>query len=509
MVEKLAIKVGQIHKRLKIPQFFFELDRSVSDEAGFLQRVDNPKIPGLGMTINSEWVALMKDEARGAFTKGVPFTPKVAYIDGMPLLMVSDTLRKWDDLVRFCFAIPVQRFFTMGAKTVVLAFDDYKYVPQAKAITQASRAKAKGQVEFGENEQLESVIPFDYGVKICNRAYKMRVIHLIIECITAHIRLDVTKGQRLIIDYTDCPILYEPADISHSAAATSAVPPTHHHHHHRSGSTASSSSSSNLPPPPRKKSRKHDDAEATAASVAPVDEETKKPCPGNARITHRFLTAIPPNGECDVKFTRWGKMLGDMVAYSVDGDFIPISLMELERQEREKDPKPFRIALYRIETAARAETTARKKPVEEECHPVKGMPNKHKQQALLTQSNSGKVIITEGFVTGLVTGEAADAALAAERKHHELPVPLVKKKRSMEYVSINHLYLVLREAMRQCSPSDVMSKDHEMHYMRILAVLIGLTGTDFSRLVQLLIITVALSIIQFSFVLFHALLWIK
>lgn len=93
------------------------------------------------MTIDSDWVEVMKSEAPEAFTKSPPFPPQAAYIDGMPLLMAAGTTRRWDDLVKRNFANPITRYFRMNAKTVVLAFDDYKFVPSAKSITQANRSK--------------------------------------------------------------------------------------------------------------------------------------------------------------------------------------------------------------------------------------------------------------------------------------------------------------------------------------------------------------------------------
>ena len=70
------------------------------------------------------------------------------------------------------------------------------------------------------------------------------------------------------------------------------------------------------------------------------------------------MDEIPPMGECDVKFTRWARMLGDLIAHSVDGDFIPIALMEHEKQandllsgggQGDKNTAPTNIALFRIE----------------------------------------------------------------------------------------------------------------------------------------------------------------
>lgn len=44
-----------------------------------------------------------------------------------------------------------------------------------------------------------------------------------------------------------------------------------------------------------------------------------------------FMADIPPMGEADIKFLRWaGHFDGDLIASSVDGDFIPIALMHHE-----------------------------------------------------------------------------------------------------------------------------------------------------------------------------------
>jgi hypothetical protein len=56
-------------------------------------------------------------------------------------------------------------------------------------------------------------------------------------------------------------------------------------------------------------------------------------------------------GENDIKFTRFARMYGDTIAHSVDGDYLPIALMEHERQVvlhgRHTDPS--RMAIYRLE----------------------------------------------------------------------------------------------------------------------------------------------------------------
>lgn len=52
------------------------------------------------MTIDSEWVGIMKEECPTAFTSTCPFVPSAGYIDGMPLLMIAAGVVNWDDLVR-------------------------------------------------------------------------------------------------------------------------------------------------------------------------------------------------------------------------------------------------------------------------------------------------------------------------------------------------------------------------------------------------------------------------
>jgi hypothetical protein len=87
------------------------------------------------MTIDSGWVRVMKEEAPEAFQSTYPFNgaPKVAYIDGMPLLMTCErNVKSWEDLLRFNYARQIMRYFRLGCHSVVLAFDDYERVPTAK-----------------------------------------------------------------------------------------------------------------------------------------------------------------------------------------------------------------------------------------------------------------------------------------------------------------------------------------------------------------------------------------
>lgn len=354
------------------------------------------------MTIDSGWVHVFKEVAPRAFqpTYPLPGSPHVAYIDGMPLLMVSEaSVQSWDDLLRVNFARHIVRYFKLGCHAVVLAFDDYEHVPKAKAITQSNRAKAKAVYEFGEGSQLPPCIPPKFNEKLSNRIFKRRVIDLICNRVSQHITLNPAEkhARSFVVDYTGCPILFE-------------------------------------------------------APVGAANFEGQQP---------RFLTELPPMGEADVKFLRWGQFFGgNMVAYSVDGDFIPIALMHCESQENGEARwgHKYDVALYRLKYRPPAETAAA-------AAKRKAAADKDGKQRKL-DAKTGKLVA----VSEVQEGEAS-----AAKKNP------AKSKREFEYVSIPALYRALREALAQTFATMSRSPAHEQHYMRMVAALIGLGGTDFSR----------------------------
>lgn len=68
----------------------------------------------------------------------------------------------------------------------------------------------------------------------------------------------------------------------------------------------------------------------------------------------------------------------------------------------------------------------------------------------------------------------------------EAKPPVTKKPRTWEFVDISILYNVLRNIMDGFSTNSIISSrsptsSHDKHHMQILAAMIGLTGTDFSR----------------------------
>jgi hypothetical protein len=188
-----------------------------------------------------------------------------------------------------------------------------------------------------------------------------------------------------------------------------------------------------------------------------------------------FLNDLPPMGEADVKFTRWSNVFqGDLVAYSVDGDFIPISLIHYEKQllddRRNAGQQPFRIALYRIRyklPEEKKKVACVKNVVES---PVAGTAVKG--QLLLTGSkrrrgSGGPLLALTAPSSAASAASSSSASASAQPK---------SQGREYEYVDIATLYQTLQQAFRQRS-----GHRGGFSFMRVLAVLVGLGGTDFSR----------------------------
>lgn len=167
------------------------------------------------MTIHADWISQFKDWAPHAFNaKSDPtFEPGqevVGFIDGqiklmgMPRVMptaspptapetplpafepLAAPTTTWSTFLQAQFAHPIRRLWRMGARRVVLAFDDYENVPKGKAITQASRRARHmlgPQFVFHADDPLPPFPPTgeDWTKAMSNRAFKARVQQLIVE----------------------------------------------------------------------------------------------------------------------------------------------------------------------------------------------------------------------------------------------------------------------------------------------------------------------------------------
>jgi hypothetical protein len=371
------------------------------------------------MTIDSGWVGVMKKEVPCAFQEKYPFKgqPRLACIDGMPRLMRAsgDSDSSWDAFVRKNFARPVEKYFRCGCHVVVLMLDNYDEVPMAKSITQANRSKKHAPYEFGEGSQLPTTIPHGYNECLSNRIFKRKVMSMVCTRIVEFISLPATDAyvRSLVIDYAGCPVRFDAA-----------------------------------PSQPR------------LCTAQPT-----------------FLVDVPPMGEADVKFLRWGAYFGGaMIACSVDGDFIPIALMQHEAAVRGREQgeeggepggsqegglhghgcqapavaaKPFKVCIYRMKYNPPAANAGAKQ-----------------------QAKAGKP--SKAGCGGQAAAAFADGSGAVTA--HRLRNP-----REFEYVDIPALYKGLRACFSGMCRTFRRSSQYDHHYMRVLAVLICLSGTDFTR----------------------------
>lgn len=165
------------------------------------------------MTIDSTWIASFKEEAPEAFTKHIPFQPKAAFCDGQIRLMRGHTqgLLTWDDYIWQQFQSHVSKFYrNHNVSVVILAFDDYAHVPEAKCMTQLKRRRHIPKLEILAREPLPPVCPCGqrWEQSIANRVFKAKVIARVVEVLPN--LLNLQPGQQLIIDYAGTPIEYTP-----------------------------------------------------------------------------------------------------------------------------------------------------------------------------------------------------------------------------------------------------------------------------------------------------------
>lgn len=150
------------------------------------------------------------------FNKVCQHACDVAFIDGQIKLMKAMHVKSWTELVFRNFYCSVNRYFSMGIRTVVLAFDDYALVPMAKNMTQCKRKRHIPDVAVHRNETLPAEIPHNWQQCIMNRAFKTKVIQLVIDTLPG--MLNLATGQSLIIDYKGVPVVH------HANGTTESLP---------------------------------------------------------------------------------------------------------------------------------------------------------------------------------------------------------------------------------------------------------------------------------------------
>lgn len=154
------------------------------------------------MTIHTKWMELMRREASTAFQDTLPGgnRTQATFIDGQIKLMKADIIQTWAHFIYSQFTCIINRHFRdYGCRTVVLAFDDKRYVPKAKSITQLKRRAGVAIIDFGENDVLPNQIP-DWKEAIMNPHFKNKVIQLVCDSVP-HLVQGTTEGCKLVIDW--------------------------------------------------------------------------------------------------------------------------------------------------------------------------------------------------------------------------------------------------------------------------------------------------------------------
>lgn len=226
------------------------------------------------MTINAEFFKILKENCGDAFTDAPAVSPDVAFIDGQVKLMKADAITSWELFFSIQFYKTIERCFALGAHTVVLGFDDYEFVPTSKAMTQAKRAKQRVDYEFAQTSFLPIRPPDDWGSAMANRTFKAKVVSRV---------LDVTRAwfeQKMKTDarYANCALV-----LDHRG-----VPAVLH-----SGSVRGAT---------------------VQEFVAGRDWAAQTNCVGR--------------GECDTKAFSWLPLARCLCIVSVDGDYLPLSLLQ-------------------------------------------------------------------------------------------------------------------------------------------------------------------------------------
>jgi hypothetical protein len=95
-----------------------------------------------------------------------------------------------------------RHFRDYGCKTVVLAFDDRRHVPRAKAITQLKRRSNVEIIEFTELDVLPNDVPASWKEAILNQCFRNRVIDLVCTNVPRLVE-PPASGCALVIDWID------------------------------------------------------------------------------------------------------------------------------------------------------------------------------------------------------------------------------------------------------------------------------------------------------------------
>jgi hypothetical protein len=153
------------------------------------------------MTIDSGWTKIIKEGVPQAFTAEMPGKPYTVFIDGQINLMKADYIKTWKLFLEKQFTEKIRAAFALGARVVVLAFDNYKHVPTAKNMTQLKRNRHVPVLDFGELDDLPPLPPENWAGAMRNRTFKSKVAAFVTQ--NMRIIFQDMLHTTLLIDFKD------------------------------------------------------------------------------------------------------------------------------------------------------------------------------------------------------------------------------------------------------------------------------------------------------------------
>jgi hypothetical protein len=156
------------------------------------------------MTINSEWVSMLKTSHPRAFTEALPTKPVAWFVDGQIKLMKGAWITTWEVFFQMQFVRTIDRAFDSGAQVVIMGFDDYTHVPECKGMTQRKRNKVAKDFVYDSSNGLPEAPPQDWNAAMRNRTFKVAVIGFIVK----NIKLHYKKCEKtVIVDWVGAPVV--------------------------------------------------------------------------------------------------------------------------------------------------------------------------------------------------------------------------------------------------------------------------------------------------------------
>ena len=154
------------------------------------------------MTINSEWVSILKSSHAAAFKQSLPVVPVAWFVDGQIKLMKASWITTWEVFFKMQFVRTIDRALDSGAQVVVMGFDDYTHVPACKGMTQRKRNKLAQSFAYDTAKGLPDAPPQDWNAAMRNRTFKIAVIQFIAKNIALHYK---GSTKTVIVDWVGVP----------------------------------------------------------------------------------------------------------------------------------------------------------------------------------------------------------------------------------------------------------------------------------------------------------------